>query len=49
MIATELARLYLPYKNEYVNAFEQFFCSGIYIGGDRVSSFEREVIKCLKQ
>ena len=47
MIATELARLYLPYKNEYVNAFEQFFCSGIYIGGDRVSSFEREVAKFL--
>lgn len=47
MISTNLANLYSQYMLEYVKAFEHFIGSGVYIGGDMVTSFEEEIAKYL--
>lgn len=47
MIVTNLARQYSPYLKEYSDALERFICSGVYINGEIVSSFETAVSRYL--
>lgn len=47
MIVTNLAKQYSPYLKEYSDALERFICSGVYINGEIVSSFETAVSRYL--